>query len=527
MKTRKTKSYIVLSSCYLGTSEDILAIYSNIAKEYGAETIHLGPVASDREAVDHARLSKKAKQMSDRLDAKISKGKSRTESIDKLEEDLAFLLSDINRIDQTVRARVAVLAGHFKNISFVVPPKSLPIKNSGVKVIERECVLSRYLYLSGIAPITNNATVRPVNDKALSYLRKKGHKYSWIVPHPVPAIVPYPRPGLNQAHNYYTVGSLKHIEEPDSRTDMSRCSFDPCALLVLVDQETGEFFANQLFIDYGEGKGFKLGKPMVLIDGQVFTAAGVKEAKSVDRATACWDDHTPDNHPGVLGCVRACNEMLEPATFINGGDACDMPSVNRHSVGLPGQREGTRILSDIVSLQKLLSAQTEFPSIKTRILLDSNHHGWLDIFVDKNPEVKGILDWDAIAAKFFPQWRFVLAKKGEQEIVRFGDFAVRHGHQERDLARAEKMFPKGKYARGHAHKFQAVHRAMTIGCGSRLAPDYTENQVNDWQSMFATFTKYEGITACIAKTVFHNDKKETSKFSYRNQIVEAKWFVIK
>jgi hypothetical protein len=266
---------------------------------------------------------------------------------------------------------------------------------------------------------------------------------------------------------------------------------------------------------------------MVLFDGLRFTPEGSVEVDSKDRAAASFDDHSDTNHPGQLGCLQALCELHRPYTFINGGDASDMKSVNRHERNRPGNMENTRIKNDLVNLRMLLDAQTACDSIKERVMIDSNHHEWLTLFVAENPQLIGLLDWATVAKTYFPNWNWLIRRENEQNIYWFGDYPFRHGDNEpRSLSACERMFPKGKYIRGHYHIYEAYRRSVSVGCGSKLAPSYTENSINSWQNQMVSVTRFKGVTAVAPKTVLHDKSRPVSRFSYRGKIYETQHVVL-
>jgi len=528
MKYRKSKSYLIISSSHLGISDNILQIFGNVASTFKASVYHLGEMESKSEY-----------QMIDKIDKKISSIESKIEKFtentkEDVEDRACQDLSDMHKyrecVVKSVKGRLNTIKKAFKNkVTFVVPSDS---KISGDLFSESDSVkyddviLSKYIILSAIQPVSDVSTIKPTNRNVIQSLKQYGSKYSWVVPHPVPSVIPFPRPGLNNAHNYYTVGGLKDIERPTKRQNVYLSSHSPSAILLVVDSNNEEFHAVTLHVDYIQKNGYKRSNPVVLYDGLCFTPDSVKEITSSGRAVFVTDEHEPYYHAGVLGATRTLNSLFQPETFINGGDASDCEPVSRHILDKPGALEGLRLCDMFNGLQKLLKAQTDCKSIKNRILIDSNHHDWVTQFAELHPQLMGMIDWGTISKTQLPEWN-VRLRQGEKSMpYKFGDYTIRHGDQE-SFQRAELIFENGKYLCGHWHRHQAIRRMVSVGCGCGLNPPYMKNKENDWQNQITSLTMVYNVTAIAPKIVLHSSSGETSRFLYRNEIIETKAFHIK
>jgi len=533
MKKRKTESNLIISSAQLGMDDDILAVFSNVAKHYGAKVYHLGPLVTDAEIKKYNSFKvelEKAKASLMMLEASDNYSDARAE---KVEEKVEQAEAKVKSMIGAQKERVKKLKKFFPNVKFVTTEAiSLPVDNA--EFIYNGFDLTSKVMLAPIPPAGMGISGKPIQGRAINYLKRLSK--SWIVAHPVPSVECFPRPGINQAYNFFTVGSLRHSPLPLNTRQQSEFSHMPAAILVLVDSLNGEFHPRPLHIDYVNNvmpnpflKTDKKAQPMVLDDGLVFLGTKTMEVKSEDRATASTDDHAPYEHPGVLGALRALNVLYQPRTFINAGDAADFVSVCHHIKYSLAKREGLRLKHDIVSLQKLLEAQVNVPSIKHRVLIDSNHHDWVTQYADENPAMIGLIDWRTLAVEVFPEWDVFITNDRQREndnIFYFGDYAIRHGHQEAGLAKAERMFERGKYFCGHWHRYESWRRAIMQGCGARLSPTYLNGKQTAWQSQISTFTKLNGVAACNPKIVLHDKKTQVSRFSYRGDIYEVPHYIV-
>jgi hypothetical protein len=518
VKVRKSETFLIVSSSHLGISPDILKVYGNVAKEFGAKVFHIGEVENTEEKKG---LKKSADTISEIREKILQLAYNARETTrEKLEDSLDAAIDAADALKDSITRRMLSLKRTFGSITFVAPTETEFDIPEEFAAEYDEFVLSKYLMLSAIQPVSDVSTMRPVNRNAVQALKQYGSLYSWIVPHPIPAVVPFPRPGLNNTHNYYTVGSMKKIEQPTKRQNNYEASHSPAAMLVMVDSDNDEFHAVHLHIDFVDRKGYRASRPIILYDGLCFTVDGVKEVDTKDRAVFITDEHEPFHHAGVLGATRALNQLFQPYTFINGGDASDCTPVSRHELEKPGTMEGLRISTMISGLKKLLAAQAECESIKERILIDSNHADWLTQFVDIYPQLKGLIDWETVAKEHFPEWTVRLRQPDANSMpYKFGDYSIRHGDQE-SFQKAELIFENGKYLCGHWHRHQAVRRMVSVGCGCGLNPPYMKHKITDWQNQVTTMTRISGVTAIAPKIVLHDKARNFSRFVYRNQVYE-------
>ncbi len=495
MKVCNSKAYLVIGTAHLGLDSTILQVFAQVAKQYSAEVVHLGRI-TPKEAVKQARALCHKTDKKSRLEYRM------------LCEDEQKTLKELKDAFGKV---TLVLNGHH-TIS--------EVKDPDFKVVSNRLNLCKHLSLDSVPPTGDKvATLMPITDRAKNSLKTRGA--SWILPHPTSAVESDPREGLNQAYNYYTTGSLTIPADPEIESELYKSLNLPCSVLVLVDQETGEFHAHQLHVDYVRNDESHRIEAVVLDDGLVFTRQRVFAVDSSDKAAAVTDEHDPYTHMGVLASVRAQNVLHAPAVFINGGDASDMEPVSRHTKDKPKARENLRLRTAIRGLRWLLDAQTNVQSIVKKVLLDSNHHDWLTLAIDENPWLDGLLDWSTLAKTTFSDWDVYLRTGGPDKTFKFGDLSFRHGDKE-SIEQAWKIF--GKYLGGHFHKYKIVGRAVSAGPGCRLGPKYLQNATTSWQNTISSITRYKGKAAVAPKIVLHNEEKEKSRFCYGGKIYEVDFY---
>lgn len=518
MRQRKSVNYLVIASAHLGVSPDILAIYSKVAAFYKAKVIHLGPLATDEEMARYKRLNAARERLAD---AVRNASTERQEEI--ATEKLERVASEVEDLKYAQNMRVAELDDAFGKVTYVTTDDMvIPGKIDG-QVVRGGMELSRYLFLSPIPPRTMRAS-GGITQASVTYLTELGK--SWIVAHPVPETQVFPKPGLNEAYNYFTVGALKHASIPTHTKNQYQFAHMPCAILVIMDKENGEFHPTQLHIDYLRDEAGNKTASMVLHDGLLFTSgtAAPLEVPEDDRASFGTDYHARWQHPGVVGCHRTLNTLFRPGTLIDGGDMGSFESVSHWLEGKPGDSEGLRLNDDLLGVRALMDALANVSSIKRKVLIDSNHHEWLTDYVAKNKALKGLLDWPTLARDMFKDWEIIIREAGDNKIFKFGDLTIRHGDKDGGV---RGRFKNVKYLCGHFHRFVTWRRAIGLGCGAKLGPKYTGNDVNAWQSQIASITRHMGVTAVAPKIVLHDKSAQVSRFAYRNSIIEVDAYHIK
>jgi len=510
MRKRKSKNYLVIGTVHLGYSHQLLQLFAKAAEYYKAEVIHIGPLCSEKEMRESSKRLSKVEEYE-------NLGKDMD---DRMRRTMVRLKKESDFWTSNQEERMGALIKHFKKVTFVVNEESFndsTKKPAGAKFVYNYMELGPHLKLSSSMPSGDKTTGSPITKRSL--LKYRQHGKSWIVPHPLSAIESHVRVGLNQAYNYITTGSLDFQKDPNSTKMFYQLAQDPSAIFVSIDEELGHFHAKPLHVDSFRGEVSHRLEPMILDDGLLISCDSVRELPSSDKASWSTDDHADYEHMGVLGATRALNKLNKPRTFINGGDASDFSSVNRHAKGQPGSVEGLRVVHDLNNLQRLLKAQGEEPSIQERVLLDSNHHEWLTIFVKENPNLKGILDWKTVQKERFPDWNILIRDAGEDKVYWFGDYACRHGDHEANAKAGSEIFQK--YIGGHYHRYHSFRRAFSSGPGCRLGPSYLQNKLTAWQNQIGSLTKYKGKAAVSLKTVLHNEKTKKSYFLFRHEIIEV------
>lgn len=569
MQTRASKNYLVIGSAHQGVDNEVLKVIKQVCDYYNATPVHVGPLVTQEEVqmynrrIDKLRTwekqnTEKLTQQTEEVDeqveilyAEIEKARHELANTETLKEENA-LNKQIeimnNKIEQLIRKnnekwnsldeklhvcqqeiqslidaqklRITTLKKFLPDIHFVIN-KEIVIPE-GLDIIEEKKLHDQNWRINSNISITatpaNGDKVfgAPITKRTFRMLQKSG--ISHIIPHMTPHTKTFPRPGLNHAFNFITTGGLKFLDFPERITDTYKAVAAPSMILLTIDNKIDEFHPSRIRIK-------RVNKNMIALhDGLLFTSRSVKELKSSEKACFITDSHAPYTHAGVIQSMRCLNLLHKPSVFIDGGDTGDMESISRHTEMSPGSRENLRLKNDLDSILQLLHAyanKEEFSFIKNRIMLDSNHHEWLTMFVDKNPALKGMLDWETLSKTMFHDWTMFIRKGGADQYYKFGDLCMKHGDKETTVSGFEIY---NNYLAGHSHTYDEYCDSIKVGPACRLGPKYLQNAANSWQNNITSITKYNNVTCKHPKIVLHSENKQLSRFCYRGVIYEVKYY---
>lgn len=544
-KDLPVKQYLVFGSAHLGYDEKILKIMNNIANRYEADAIHLGEL-SDRfergmydsrmnrvrtwdkkriaaeEAIDGEIASVRdrmaGEKNKDKYLQKLNKLGDKKESLHKKTKQLAdeayFLMKDQ---ESTIKGIIDCMGGQ---VDFVFNEEGVVDYKETVEFIKSETTaeylgsekrLNRSLTLTSVLA-NGDRVVNPITNRSKTFFRS--FNGSVIAPHPVPAATSNVRSGLNQAYNYWTTGSLiPEGKHPVNRiTETFKSVQRPSCMLVMCDPNTDYFFCDRINIQKATD-----GELFAVHDGLKFTVKGVSELPAADKASVITDAHVPYHHPGAVAAFRELNSLHSPETVYDLGDSLDNACFSHWNAHKPLHNEGKRLCDDerLGRLYFKAIACKSVPSIKKRVLVDSNHGEWRTQFIEKYPFLMGTLDIETQAKRDMPDWDVVIRKAGADEFRTFGDITLKHGDCE-SVKQGVTIY--GKYLCGHYHSFQEHGWGSSAGAAASLGPAYLKNRATAWQNQIVSMTKYKGMADKHCKTVLHDDDKKLSYFAYRGEV---------
>lgn len=506
MKAKNTKRYVVLGTAHLGMSGQILKVISNFVRHFDAKVVHVGPLCTIEE-----------KKMYENRIQRIRTWEALDNRNIQIEELYQRYKKEASQLIGFQRKRVAALLEAFGEVEFVANDEQM-IPDETVPLVGASYALSKYLTLTSIPANGDKITGDPITSRCMLAMRE--YDSSVIMAHPIPSTRMYKKEGVNCAFMFTTTGSLRPPEKSKRVSDIYKQILKPSFVFVGIDESNDQFHSQRVRIKFHRDEVHHKQLPHIAFDGLIFKTDGKAplEASGEDKACYITDVHAPYHAQNVLDCFHELIRLHKPDLVLDGGDTADFASVSRHTEFLPGARENLRLNDDLEAMYNVLKGFKDAdPCVKAVQVLDSNHAEWLSLFVEKNPALKGLLDWKTLAKNYFSEFDLIL-RGGNVGAVWFGNLAIRHGDQENSLMEAHLSYRN--YVGGHLHSFQELGDALRVGCAARLDPGYLKGNNTAWQWNITTFTKFRGITDKHPRIVLTNKGENRSTFMYRGQIFE-------
>ena len=195
-----------------------------------------------------------------------------------------------------------------------------------------------------------------------------------------------------------------------------------------------------------------------------------------------------------IRAVRAALKFtkdFKPDIFIMGGDNHNMSFISRHNLKKPRLVEGFSALREYTESDRMVIKPIEesIPEDCDKIWMLGNHEYWVDLFLDQNPVLTGIIE---------PQEYLHLADRGWKIIdyggvVKIGKLNAIHGDTIRSAAKYRASAILAQYNRsvvsGHAHTMQShvstsladwdSHVSYIIPMMGKPNPAYQNNSPNN------------------------------------------------
>lgn len=186
------------------------------------------------------------------------------------------------------------------------------------------------------------------------------------------------------------------------------------------------------------------------------------------------------------------------------GDQLNCSSISRHTEGLPGLREsgGFQKEIDIFDHEIMTPIDAMLPKA-TKVFLGGNHDwGWLDLYLEKQPELKGALSWPKLLNLKERGW--IAVPQGE--VFNIGPLVCLHGDQVGSGANIAKKIVDSYCSStisGHAHTFAAATKtsevkqkdrwvSIVLPCLTTLSPSYGKSRPNQHLRGFGIVENFQG-----------------------------------
>jgi predicted phosphodiesterase len=209
-------------------------------------------------------------------------------------------------------------------------------------------------------------------------------------------------------------------------------------------------------------------------------------ARRVKKIAVISDTHAPLHDERAIGAVCAYLSFYQPDMIVHAGDVGHFESVSHWIMDKRLKLEGLRLRKDIEAATAMLD---RFKDIPEKVVCMGNHDSWVPQYVDRNPEVQGLVDLEMEFQRI--GWRVIPMNRPFQ----VGKLLIFHGlftclHHARATVHA---FSKSCMY-GHTHDrqeftesfYDGEKSAQSIGCLCDMNPDYMKNRPNKWSHGFAT-----------------------------------------
>lgn len=225
--------------------------------------------------------------------------------------------------------------------------------------------------------------------------------------------------------------------------------------------------------------------------------SGISDIKT---GICVYDLHHPYHNRKLWENILRVIGDINPDFFVFGGDQLDMDALNHHEKEKDNRRfmEGKRIKSMYDNFQNdvLNDLNLSLPDTCRKIMLLANHENWGEQFVDKNPELEGMVEVEKYLKLEENGWEVIKYKN----YAKIGKLYFTHG----DIIRGGK-FKSDKMVNisernvifGHFHTLECFvkvnsfdcepHMAMCMPCACDLNPQYMKDKPSSWVNGFGLF----------------------------------------
>jgi len=206
------------------------------------------------------------------------------------------------------------------------------------------------------------------------------------------------------------------------------------------------------------------------------------------------DIHYPEHSKSSIELVKIFIKDVKPDIIIYQGDNLDMSVISHWNKEKTRKIELKRLKADydgfakeiLDPIEKLTKKDTQF------VWLNGNHEDWAEQYIDKNPQLEGIIEPEICLNLKERKYKIVPYNK----IHKIGKLNIIHGyyHNKYHADKTLSVFEES-ICYGHMHSPQMqsktkpvdskdFHAAYCLPCLSDLAPDYMDSRPNAWINGF-------------------------------------------
>lgn len=239
------------------------------------------------------------------------------------------------------------------------------------------------------------------------------------------------------------------------------------------------------------------------------------------------DIHYPEHSVESIDLVKQVIADIQPNYVVYQGDQLDLAVISHWNKDKKRKVELKRLKEDYVGFDKEIMTPIEkITNRKTKFVwVIGNHEDWVQQYLDKNPELEGIIE---------PEVCLNLKKRG-YEIVplnghyKLGKLSVIHGlyTNKYHAAKTSEVFSKS-VCYGHTHAPQThsnvkamdvtdYHAAYGLGCLCNLSPSYMKNRPSAWIHGFGVVYIFPNGNFNLYPVIIADNK-----FIYNGKVYESK-----
>lgn len=224
-------------------------------------------------------------------------------------------------------------------------------------------------------------------------------------------------------------------------------------------------------------------------------------AVMVERNFVFSDIHYPEHNYQAVDCAMQVMKDYKPHRIILIGDAMNMSPVSHWMQDKKRPMENKRLLGEYKGFNLLLNKAVKLAGkqLKEVVYILGNHEDWVQQYIDKHPEVEGLLEVEANVKVDNPKVKLKFVPFNE--FYHVGKLALTHGLYTNKYHASKHVEAVGKSVMyGHTHDVSVhtkiglssekdKHQAMSIGSLCDLSPDYMRNRPHNWIHAFALVDK--------------------------------------
>lgn len=216
----------------------------------------------------------------------------------------------------------------------------------------------------------------------------------------------------------------------------------------------------------------------------------------MQKGIAVYDLHWPSHNRTLWYNILDFIKEEQPDVFILGGDNLNFDAVDHWKMEKGQKRplEGKRLLKEYNGFNQTILQELEeiLPKHCRKIFLFGNHEDWVERYIDKHPEVEGMLEVrNNLPLKEWETYEYGEAAKTGKLLWIHGEVTSKHS-----ASKTADIYGKN-VAFGHGHTQQTFtnttpynqesHMACELPCACDLNPDYVKNKSKRWVNGFGVF----------------------------------------